>query len=140
MRNFLVRIRPLALIAGFGGVLLVLGIATILDRGFGEEVRIISPHTPSTVEINKTLYMTGDSVAEIYGNPLSSPVRVIRPAADRIVVPTEDTSLVLLSVNKQLGENPLQAITVWLFAKAAMLGFGILGLAALAFPRRRVEA
>ena len=74
-------------------------------------------------------------MAEIYGNPLSNPVRVIWPDRERVLRPEEDQSLVLLTVNKQLGENPLQARTVWLFAKAGALGLGLLGLAALAFPR-----
>ncbi len=135
MRCLLARIRPFALVAGFGGALLVLGMAMTLDRGLGEEVRLISPHESSTVEVNRALYAPGDSVAEIYGNPLSRPVRVIAPDPERMMRPEEDRSLVLLAVNKQRGENPLQARTVWLFAKAGALGLALLGLAALAFPR-----
>jgi len=135
MRCLLARIRPFALVAGFGGALLVLGMAMILDRGLGKEVRLIAPHESSTVEVNRALYFPGDPVAEIYGNPLSNPVRVIRPDRERVMRPEEDRSLVLLTVNKQRGENPLQARTVWLFAKAAALGLVLLGLIALAFPR-----
>ena len=135
MRCLLARIRPWALVAGFGGALLALGLAMIIDRGFGAEVRLISPHDSSTVEVNRALYLPGDPVAEIYGNPLSKPVRVIAPDSDQLVRPEEDPSAVLLSVDKQRGENPLQARTVWLFAKAGALGMTLFGLAALAFPR-----
>jgi len=135
MRCLLARIRPFALIAGFGGALFALGLAMIIDRGFGEDVRLISPHDASTVQVNRALYAPGDPVAEIYGNPLSKPVRVIAPDPDRLVRPDEDASAVLLAVDKQRGENPLQARTVWLFAKAGALGLALLGLAALALPR-----
>ena len=135
MRCLLARIRPFVLVAGFGGAVFVLGLAMIIDRGFGEDVRLISPHDASTVQVNRALYVPGDPVAEIYGNALSKPVRVIAPDPDRIVRPDEDPATVLLTVDKQRGENPLQATTVWLFAKAGALGLGLLGLAALAFPR-----
>ena len=135
MRCLLARLRPFGLVAGFGGTLLVLGMAMILDRGLGQEVRMISPHESSTVEVNRALYASGDPVAEIYGNPLSNPVRVIWPDPERMMRPEEDRSLMLLAVNKQHGENPLQARAVWLFAKAGALGLALLGLAALAFPR-----
>jgi len=135
MRCLLARIRPFALAAGFGGAVLVLGLAMIIDRGLGEDVRLISPHDASTVQVNRALYAPGDPVAEIYGNALSNPVRVIAPDPDRIVRPDEDPAIVLLTVDKQRGENPLQARTVWLFAKAAALGLGLLGVAGLAFPR-----
>ena len=138
MRCLLARIRPFALVAGFGGALLVLGIAVTVDRGLGEDVLLISPHESSAVEVNRALYVPGDPVAEVYGNPLSNPVRVISPDPERMMRPEEDRSLVLLAVNKQRGENPLQARTVWLFAKAGTLGLALLGLAALAFPRNCV--
>ena len=134
MRCLLARIRPFALIAGFGGALLAPLLALAMDRGLGEDVRLISPHDPPTVEVNRALHAAGEPVAEIYGNPLSSPVRVIAPDRARIIRPAEDPSLLLLPVNKQRGENPLQARTVWLFAKAAALALGLLGLAGLALP------
>lgn len=135
MRCLLARIRPWALFAGFGGVFIALGMAWTIDRTLGEEVRLLSPHDASTVEVNRALFVPGDPVAEIYGVPLSTPVRVIAPDSERILRPREDPALVLLRVDKQVGENPLQARTVWLFAKAAALGLGLLGIAALGFPR-----
>ena len=72
------------------------------------------------------------------GNPLSEPVRIVLPAGDKMIRPMEDTSLLLLPVNKSAGENPLQARTVWLFARYLGAGFLVLGLAGLLMPRRRV--
>jgi hypothetical protein len=138
MRCLLARIRPFALAAGFGGAVIALALAMTIDRALGEEVRMISPHDASTVEVNRALYVPGDPVAEIYGNALSNPVRVIAPDPDRIVRPDEEPATVLLTVDKQRGENPLQARTIWLFAKAAALGLGLLGVAALALPRSGV--
>ena len=135
MRCLLALIRPWALIAGFAGALIAPGLAWTVDHTLGHEVRLIAPHATATVEINRALFVSGDPIAEIYGIPLSAPVRVIAPAADRLVRPREDPALVLLQVDKQLGENPLQAKTVWLFAKAGALGFALLGLVALALPR-----
>jgi hypothetical protein len=135
MRCLLARIRPWVQAAGFGGVVIALTLAWTIDRAMGEEVRLISPHDASTVEVNRALFVPGDPVPEIYGVPLSTPVRVIAPDSERILHPREDPALVLLRVDKRIGENPLQARTVWLFAKAAALVLGLIGVAALAFPR-----
>ncbi len=137
MRSFLAHLRPYALIGGFGGAVLALALAVLLDFGFGEDLLMVSPHEPGTVEVNRMLYLEGDPVSELYGNPLEKPVRLIGPDPARMIRPEEDGNLVLFTVNKQQGENPLQARTVWLLAKAAMLGFGLLGLAGLALPRNR---
>ena len=65
MRCLLARIRPFALFAGFGGAVLALALAMTIDRGFGEDVRLISPHESSTVQVNRALYAPGDPVAEM---------------------------------------------------------------------------
>ncbi len=101
---------------------------------------MIAPHDPGTVKINRAMYMSGDPVAELYGSPLSNPIRLIAPDQDHILRPKEDDSIVLFTVDRQQGENPLQARTVWLFAKFAALGFGLLGFAGLFFPRSCVVA
>lgn len=135
MKKLLARLRPYALIGGFGGAVLVLALAAVLDFGFGEDLLMVSPHDPGTVEINRAMYLPGDPVAELYGNPLARPVRLIGPDPARMIRPEEDRNLVLFTVDKQRGENPLQARTVWLFARAMMLGLGLLGAAGLIFPR-----
>jgi hypothetical protein len=135
MKCLLATIRPFVLIGGLSGAFLVLITAVILDFGLGQEIRMISPHDSSTVEINQALYMPGDPVAEVYGNPLSNPVRLIAPDKSHIIRPKEDASIMLFSVDKQNGENPLQARTVWLFTKFLALGLGFFGLTALLFPK-----
>ena len=109
--------------------------AATLDRGFGTEVVIVASHDPSTVELNRALYTPGEAVAELYGNPLAQPVRVIMPRADRLLRPHEDPALLLLAVDKQKGENPLQAQTVWLFTKFAIAAFAVVGLVGFLVPR-----
>ena len=58
-------------------------------------------------------------------------MRVLFVDADKIVRPDENPSLRLLLLDKQQGDNPLQAKTVWFMAWRALAGF--LFLAALAF-------
>ena len=135
MKCFLATIRPFVLIGGLSGAFLALISAVILDVGLGQDLRLISPHDAGTVEINQVLYTPGDPVAEVYGNPLSNPVRLIAPDKDRMIRPREDPSTILFSVDKQSGENPLQARTVWLFTKFLALGLGFFGLTALLFPK-----
>ncbi len=90
MTPFRYRLRRLAFRLGFGGAILVLLGAAGLDLALGEQVLLIAPHDPGTVELNRLLHLPGDPVAEIYGNPLSSPVRVILPLRDRLIQPGPD--------------------------------------------------
>ena len=124
---------------GFGGAVLVMLTALTTDKVLGQDVLIISPHDESTVQLNRALYVSGDPVADLYGNPLSEPVRVILPAKDHLIRPQEDESLLLLKVDKQKGENPLQAQTVWFFARFALAGLTLLGITGFFLPRRKPE-
>jgi hypothetical protein len=135
------KLRRGLLLFGFGGgVLLLLG-AAAADRLLGQEVLMIVPHDASTVELNRALYLPGDPVADLYGNPMTEPVRVLMPAADRLLRPEENPSLLLLQVDKQLGENPLQSRTIWFFARYAVPGAFLVGILGLVVPRgRSVEA
>ena len=85
--GFKYRLRRYALLLGFGGMALVWVTAATLDWGFGQDVLIVSPQDQSTIELNRALYTPGEPVANIYGNPMSQPVRVIFPRADRIIRP-----------------------------------------------------
>ena len=67
MKSLLARLRPYALIAGFGGVVLVLALAVVLDFGFGEDLLLVAPHEPGTVEVNRALYMDEDTIAHSDG-------------------------------------------------------------------------
>lgn len=136
-RRFLARARIPLLLIGFAGALAIPAGVLVVDRLLGEEVLLIAMHEPATIEMNQALFAEGDPVAEVYGNPLSSTLRIIAPRASHLLRPEEDPSLVLYTVDKQGGENPLQAQTLWLFAKAGMLGSVLLGIVALVLPRAR---
>lgn len=140
MKTLFARMRVPALILGFGGAILVLLLVTGIDRVLGQDVLLIQAHDEGTVELNHSLFLEGDPVAEIYGNPLSQAVRVISPAKSRLLRPVEDESLLLLRVDKGAGENPLQAQTLWFFTKFAVPALLLLGLVGLFLPRRRKGA
>ena len=74
-------------------------------------------------------------MADLYGNTMNEPVRVVLPNTDRIIRPTEDSSMVLLQVDKLVGENPLQAKTIWLFVKVALIPLLLLGVGGLFIPK-----
>ena len=135
MTPFRYRLRRLAFRLGFGGAILVLLGAAGLDLALGEQVLLIAPHDPGTVELNRLLHLPGDPVAEIYGNPLSSPVRVILPSRDRLIQPPEEPALLLLPVDKRRGENPLQVQTVWFLTRHVAGGLILLGILGFVLPR-----
>jgi hypothetical protein len=132
--------RRLLLIGGFAGAMLLVVSGFLLDRVTGQDVLLIIPHDSATVELNRSLFLPGDPVAELYGNPLQNTVRVIMPPSARLLRPPEDPSLLLLAVDKEAGENPLQARTVWFFLQFAaptMLVLGVIGLFLPASARKR---
>ena len=128
LRSWLCRI-------GFWGAGIAVALACVLDWGLGRDVILIAPHAPAVVKVNRALYTSGDAVADLYGNALSKPVRVIFPSETKLIVPPEDPYVLLLSVDKQRGENPLQAQTIWFFAKFAVGGFLVLGGVGLLLSR-----
>lgn len=117
--------------AALVALVLIWPTAWALDRFAGRDVTIITPHAPEIVTVNQQLWIEGDDVAEIYGVPTEQIVRVLFADTSEIVVPKENPSQILLAVDKQAGENPLQARTVWFVAKRAGLGFGVAGVLAL---------
>ena len=129
------KLRPWALALGFGGLTLALLTASVLDLGFGQDVRITQPHDPTVVELNQAMFNPGDPVADIYGNAMNESVRVIWPNSGRIVRPPEDPSLVLLMVDKLSGENPLQAQTIWFLFKMALIPLVLVGVGGLFLPK-----
>jgi hypothetical protein len=88
--------------------------AGLIDRVGGRSVTLITPHSGEAVEIQKTLWVEGDPVAEIYGNPIGT-MRVLFVDPSALIVPEEDPALVLLP--KRGSENPLQGQTVWFLAQ-----------------------
>ena len=103
---------------------------------WGREVILISPHDPGVIELEKISWVQGEPVVDLYGIQNGGVTRVIFSDPDRIIVPEEDPSLILLKVDKQAGENPLQAQTVWFFVKWLVIGG--LAAAAAAFGLRQV--
>lgn len=126
--------KPLFLI-GFGGGALLLILAVIADFSLSTDVILMVPHAPATVELNRALFFPGDSVAQLYGNPLDEPVRILLPALDRLIRPEEDSSLLLLPVDKESGENPLQVQTIWFLVKPAVTAAFLLGMAGFLAPK-----
>ena len=112
-------------------LILIWPTAWALDRFAGRDVTIITPHAPEIVAVNQELWDEGDEVAEIYGVPSQETIRVLFADPTEILVPKENPTQVLLAVDKQAGENPLQARTVWFVAKRAGIGFGAVGVLAL---------
>ncbi|HUP63242.1 MAG TPA: hypothetical protein VNA69_22825 [Thermoanaerobaculia bacterium] len=110
--------------------------AILLDRLFGRDVLLISPHDEATVELNRSLHADGDPVAEIYGNPLSKPVRVVLLTERNVIHPAEDSSLALLPAGGD-APRPLQVQTVYFIARYAILALLLLSLviAFLPIPR-----
>lgn len=130
-------LRRIAFVLGFGGAAIVLVAAVSMDLILGEDVLMIAPHDPSVVELNRELYVPGEPVAQLYGNPLSESTRVVAPPGDRLIHPAEEPALLLLTVDKLGGENPLQTQTVWFFAKFMAPALLLLGLLGFALPHRR---
>ncbi len=93
------------------------------------EVFLLVPHAPEVVEANRLMWSVGEPVAGLYGIPASHPVRVVFPNKAKLIVPEEDPSLTLLVVDKQAGDNPLQAKTVWYVVRFSLLVCGVVALA-----------
>lgn len=103
--------------------------AWILDAWFGQEVLIITPYDPEQVALNRQIWMEGDPVANIYGVPTEAPVRVLLPDPARTIRPAEASNgPILLAVDKQAGENPLQVRSLWFIAWRVSIGAAIAGL------------
>jgi hypothetical protein len=115
--------------------------AFLADRAWGQEVRILSAHEPSVVELNRALWSPGDPVAEIYGNPMSAATRVLLTSHSTVLHPQEDSSLSLLPVASG-GERPLQVQTLWWAVRLGEIGAGaamvvLLALAHFLLRRQR---
>jgi hypothetical protein len=136
MLNVLIK---LAVIGGTAIALSALLAGIVLPAAYGRDVILISPHSADVVELNKLSWTQGDKVVDIYGIQNGEKVRVLFADPARIIVPVQDPSLTLYKVNKQAGENPLQAQTVAFLAKWLALGGFTAAMAGLAlgFVTRR---
>jgi hypothetical protein len=112
-------------------IVLVLVGALVVDRLMSTEVLFIAPKPADVVKVEQALWEPGQPVAGIYGAPASTKTRVVLPDEGRLLRPQQDRTLVLMKVDKQRGDNPLQVKTVWFLAARAAYGLGVFGALAL---------
>src|SRR5258707_5596523 len=96
---------------GVGVVILIgaLALGIILPWAWGHDVIMISPHAPDVVELNRISWTKGENVVDIYGIQNGGKTRIVFTDPGRIIVPEQDSSLLLYRVDKQSGNNPLHA-------------------------------
>ena len=132
MSRFGDRIAKAALIVGVIGSLAPPVAAALLSAASGRTVILVAtPNSPDIVEANRALWTPGEPVAPLYGTPVGEPMRILFADPARIIVPKEDPSLTLYTVDKSNGENPLQVQTVWFVVRMTMYASGALLAAAL---------
>jgi hypothetical protein len=119
-----------ALFLGVFGALAPPIAAALLSAASGRNVILIAtPNSPDIVEANRALWNPGEPVAELYGTPVGEPMRILFADPARIIVPKEDPTLILYTVDKEKGENPLQVQTIWYATRIAMyVSGGLIGL------------
>jgi hypothetical protein len=133
---------------------LVYPVAAIVAGG-AVEAYLIAAKDKSAVEVERAIFEAPkgaskdskayrDAVMSIYGSQTDDPTRVLFVPADKFLRPPELPSLVLLPIDKQKGENPLQVKTVYFFATRTVLGAAVVGIALLgigaALRKKKVPA
>jgi hypothetical protein len=106
----------------------------ILSLG-ATDAYLIAAKSPEMVQANQALADPRDpkesdaayhkKVMEIYGNPVDYKTPVVFVPANKFVHPKEAPELVLLPVDKEKGENPLQVKSLYFFAKYVAMGSGV---------------
>lgn len=130
---------PLRLVRALARALLATAIllpllAWGLDRSLGRDVLLIAPYDAAVVALNRSLWTPGEPIAELYGSPLSAPVRVLVADYRSLLHPEEDPALVLLPTGAGSG-RPFQVKTLWLLTRLAALALAACGAGALAAQR-----
>lgn len=116
---------------------LVYPVAGIVASG-AVEAYIIAGKDKSAVDIDRQIFeppkgAAKDSpayrkaVIEIYGSGADEPTKVLFVPAEKFLRPAELPTLVLLPVDKNKGENPLQVKTVYFFASRMAAGAAAVG-------------
>ena len=108
-------------------------VVAILAAG-ATDAYVIAGKSPELVKINQDSFdarepkETDESyrrrVMEIYGNPIDYKTPVVFVPAEMFIRPKEAPELILLPVNKNRQENPLQVKTLYFFAKYVTMGSG----------------
>ena len=129
-------IGKILMIIGIVGLVLVAAVGSYL-LGTAKTVTLINPNAPSVVSLNKSMYQKGDNVAEIYGNPLDKQVKLVLMDQKKVIHPEEDPTLMLYPVDKQKGDNPIQAQSVWLFMRSSLIGFSVVTVIGLLLMTRK---
>lgn len=138
--------KPALLVVTILGVLGAVGAplaAWYIDSSKGVDVQMIAPHAPEVAAMERLLADETTPAISLYGEPLGPPVRLILCKDTKVIEAPEQPGLRLLAVDKQEGDNPLQAKTVWFAARWAAIGSGAVGLLALGlllFLNRRRSA
>jgi hypothetical protein len=127
------------------GLVIVPIVASVIKSG-AVDVYLLTPHAPDVVTVNRELWdfdtpdpkTTKDydrKLMEIYGLPNESKDSLVLIDKSKLVYPAgknkdgteKRPDLVFLPVDKQKGENPLQAKSVDFFARLIRIGAVILG-------------
>lgn len=117
-----------ALWAGLGILIAAPASAGAISALWGREVVLIVPEAPELVSLNRTDWVKGQPVAPLYGTPVGS-MRIVFPDAAKTIVPEEDPSLTLYK--NERGDHPLQARTLWFFARwLALAGLALAAVGA----------
>lgn len=136
LRRALAALRPWAIGFGFAGAVALAAAAPVADRIAGRTVLPIVPWDEKQVEVNRSIFLDGDPVAEIYGTPKSGTVRVLFVDEARLLRPVEDSSLLLLKIDPGAGDTALQLQTFALLTRLAAGGFFALFLVGLFLPKK----
>ena len=124
-------------VACFLLALLTYPVVGILAGG-AVEAYIIAAKDPSVISVDEEIFEAPkgvakdskayrDAVMRVYGSQTDEPTKVVFVSKEKFLQPKLLPGLMLLPVDKQKGENPLQLKTVYFFAPKIMLGFSVAG-------------
>ena len=108
-------------------------VVAILAAG-ATDAYVIAAKSPELVKINQDSFDAREPketdeayrrrVMEIYGNPIDYRTPVVFVPSEKFVHPKEAPELILLPVDKNKQENPLQVKSLYFFAKYVSMGSG----------------
>ncbi|HLY08178.1 MAG TPA: hypothetical protein VKW04_02625 [Planctomycetota bacterium] len=116
---------------------LVYPVSRIIAGG-AVEAYLIAAKDKSAIEVERQIFEPPkgvskdskayrDAVMSIYGSQTDEPTKVLFVPEEKFLRPPELPSLVLLPIDKEKGENPLQLKTVTFLASRTAMGATIVG-------------